>query len=130
MSFLKKLFGRDKDDEEGFDAPVTLDVEARKAQLNRLEKALDALATQMRAEQSMDNPGWRARVNEYSRLAGVAMVQRQGTVARDNLLDLVFEVRPVFSGDIPAGMERLGPLQDEVMAAADDLQKLLPGERG
>ena len=130
MSFLKKLLGRDKDDEEGFDAPVTLDVEARKAQLTRLEKALDALATQMRAEQSMDNPGWRARVNEYSRLAGVAMVQRQGTVARDDLLDLVFEVRPVFSGDIPAGMERLGPLQDEVMAAADDLQKLLPGERG
>jgi len=130
VSFLKKLLGRDKDDEEGFDAPVTLDVEARKAQLTRLEKALDALATQMRAEQSMDNPGWRARVNEYSRLAGVAMVQRQGTVARDDLLDLVFEVRPVFSGDIPAGMERLGPLQDEVMAAADDLQKLLPGERG
>ena len=130
MSFLKKLLGRDKDDEEGFDAPVTIDVEARKAQLTRLEKALDALATQMRAEQSMDNPGWRARVNEYSRLAGVAMVQRQGTVARDNLLDLVFEVRPVFSGDIPAGMERLGPLQDEVMAAAEDLQKLLPGERG
>ena len=130
MSFLKKLLGRDKDDEEGIDAPVTLDVEQRRTQLTRLEKALDALAAQMRAEQSMDNPGWRARVNEYSRLAGVAMTQRQGTPARDTLLDLVFEVRPVFSGDIPAGMERLGPLQDEVMAAADDLQKLLPGERG
>jgi hypothetical protein len=130
VSFLKKLLGRDKDDEEGIDAPVTLDVEQRRTQLTRLEKALDALAAQMRAEQSMDNPGWRARVNEYSRLAGVAMTQRQGTPARDTLLDLVFEVRPVFSGDIPAGMERLGPLQDEVMAAADDLQKLRPGERG
>jgi hypothetical protein len=130
VSFLKKLLGRDKDDEEGSDAPITLDVEKRRAQLTRLEKALDALAAQMRAEQSMDNPGWRARVNEYSRLAGVAMTQRQGTPARDTLLDLVFEVRPVFSVEIPAGMERLGPLQNEVMAAADELHKLLPGERG
>jgi len=132
VSFLKKLFGRrdDEDDEEGVDAPITLDAERRKVQLLRLEQALDALATEMRAEQSMDNPGWRARVNEYSRLAGVAMTQRQAPLARDTLLDLVFEVRPVFSGAIPDGMERLGPLQDEVMAAADDLQRLLPGERG
>ena len=27
-------------------------------------------------------------------------------------------------------MEALGPLQDEVMAAAEDLRKLLPGEKG
>jgi len=132
VSFLKKLFGRrgDEDDEEGADAPITLDAERRKVQLLRLEQGLDALATEMRAEQSMDNPGWRARVNEYSRLAGVAMIQRQSPLARDSLLDLVFEIRPVFSGAIPPGMERLGPLQDEVMAAADDLQRLLPGERG
>ena len=128
MSFLKKLFGRDE--EEASDPPITLDVERRKVQLIRLEKALDALASQMRAEQSMDNPGWRERVNEYSRLAGVAMTQRQSPLARDTILDLVFEVRPVFSGPIPAGMERLGPLQDEAMAAANDLQELLPGERG
>jgi hypothetical protein len=44
-------------------------------------------------------------------------------------LDLVFEIRPVFTGPIPPGMEALGPLQDEVMAAADDLRELLPGER-
>jgi hypothetical protein len=131
VSFLKKLFRREEaEDDEGFDTPVTLDVERRKAQLFRLERALDALAVQMRSVQSMDNPGWRARVNEYGRLAGVAMTQRQAPLARDSLLDLVFEVRPVFSGAIPAGMEALGPLQDEVMAAADDLQELLPGERG
>jgi hypothetical protein len=133
VSFLKKLFRRTDDeneDEEGVDAPIILDVERRTVQLVRLEKALDALATEMRAEQTMDNPGWRARVNEYSRLAGVAMMQRQAPLARDTLLDLVFEIRPVFSGAIPAGMEKLGPLQDEVMQAADDLQRLLPGERG
>ncbi|MBA3528515.1 MAG: hypothetical protein H0T91_04250 [Propionibacteriaceae bacterium] len=128
MNFLKRLFGREPEDDGG-DVVVTLDVEQRKAQLVRLEKALDALASEMRTEQSMDNPGWRARVNEYSRLAGIAMTQRQGTMSREELLDLVFEVRPCFSGKIPEGMERIGPLQDEVMAAANELQELLPGER-
>lgn len=128
MSFLKKLFGRDTEEDE-VDVVITLDVERRRAQLARLENALDALATEMRAEQSLDNPGWRGRVNEYNRLAGMAMQQRRGEMSRESLLDLVFELRPVFSGAIPPGMERLGPLQDEVMAAAQDLQELLPGER-
>lgn len=128
MNFLKRLFGREPVADDG-DVVVTLDVERRKAQLSRLEKALDELASEMRAEQSMDNPGWRARVNEYSRLAGIAMTQRQGTLSREEILDLVFEVRPCFSGPIPQGMERIGPLQDEVMAAANELQELLPGER-
>ena len=130
MSFLKKLFGRSADDGEDVEVPITLDVGRRRAQLTRLEKALDALANEMRAEQSMDNPGWRARVNEYSRLAGEAMALRQDTLTREALLDLVFEVRPVFSGAIPTGMEQIGPLQDEVLAAADELRELLPGERG
>lgn len=130
MSFLKRLFGRNDDDDEGEDLPITLDVERRRAQLLRLERGLDALANEMRIRQSTDNPGWRGRVNEYARLAGEAMTQRKGPLARDALLDLVFEVRPVFAGEIPAGMESLGPLQDEVMAAAEELQELLPGERG
>ena len=57
------------------------------------------------------------------------MTVRKGTPTRDEVLDLVFEVRPVFTGDIPPGMEKLGPLQAEVMAAADDLRQLLPGEK-
>jgi hypothetical protein len=129
VSFFKRLLGRDQQDDEGEDTPIALDQERRKAQLVRLERALDALANEMRAEQSVDNPGWRARVNEYSRLAGEAMMLRRAPLSRDTLLDLVFEVRPVFSGAIPEGMERLGPMQDEVMAAAADLQELLPGER-
>jgi len=127
VSFLRKLFGRADEPEE--DRPITLDAERRKVQLLRLEKALDALAAEMRNEQTMDNPGWRGRVNEYSRLAGECMDQRRGTLSRESVLDLVFEVRPVFTGPIPAGMEPLGPLQDEVMAAANDLRELLPGER-
>ena len=116
MSFLRKLFGREVEDE---DAPITLDVERRRAQLLRLEKALDALATEMRAEQTTDNPGWRGRVNEYSRLAGQADDRAPGTPTRESLLDLVFEIRPFFTGAIPPAMAAIGPLQDEVMAAAE-----------
>ena len=126
MGFLKKLFGRDEEEEE---VPITLDVERRRPQLLRLEKALDALAAEMRTNHTTDDPGWRGRVNEYSRLAGEAMTVRKGTPTRDQVLDLVFEVRPVFTGEIPPGMEKLGPLQAEVMAAAADLRQLLPGEK-
>ena len=125
MSFFRKLFSR----EEPEDAPITLDLDRRRPQLLRLEKALDALAAEMRADHTTDDPGWRNRINEYNRLAGQAMDQRKGTPTRESLLDLVFEVRPVFTGPIPPGMERIGPLQDEVMAAAAELRELLPGEK-
>ena len=126
MSFLRKLFGR----EEPTDVPVTLDLDRRKEQLLRLERALDALAAEMRTDHTTNDPAWRERVNEYSRLAGQAMDERRGTPTRESVLDLVFEVRPLFTGPIPVGMEKCGPLQDEVMAAAADLRELLPGEKG
>jgi hypothetical protein len=126
VSFLRKLFGR----EEPEDVAVNLDVDRRKEQLLRLERALDALAAEMRGDHSMDDPAWRERVNEYHRLAGEAMTMGRGTPTREGVLDLVFEIRPLFTGPIPDGMERCGPLQDEVMAAAADLRELLPGEKG
>jgi hypothetical protein len=126
VSFFRKLFKRDEPE----DAPITLEVDRRRTQLLRLEKALDALAAEMRADHTTDDPGWRSRINEYSRLAGQAMDERKGTPTREGVLDLVFEVRPVFTGPIPQGMEAIGPLQDEVMAAAADLRELLPGEKG
>ena len=126
MSFLRKLLGREAEPE---DAPVVLDLEQRRPQLLRLEKALDALSNGMRDGHTTDDPGWRARVNEYSRLAGQAMTERKGTPTRESVLDLVFEVRPLFTGPIPPGMEALGPLQGEVLAAAEELRKLLPGEK-
>jgi hypothetical protein len=129
VGFLQRLFKRNDDDEPGEDALITLDLERRKTQLLRLEKALDALATEMRSDHTTDDPGWRGRVNEYNRLAGDCLTARRGTPTRESLLDLVFEIRPVFAKQIPAGMESLGPLQDEVLAAANDLRELLPGER-
>jgi hypothetical protein len=129
MGFLGKLFGRGGGEDEDVAVPITLDVERRRTQLLRLEQALDALASQMREAQTVDNPGWRERVNEYGRVAGEAMIVRKGVPTREQILDLVFEIRPVFSGAVPAGLESLVPLQDEVLAAAEDLRELLPHER-
>ncbi len=128
MGLFQKLFKRGEDDTTE-DAPITLDVERRRVQLTRLVEALDELADRMREIHTVDDPGWRSRVNEYSRLAGDAMALRREPT-RDALLDIVFEVRPVFSGEIPEKFAALGPLQDEVMAAAADLRQLLPGEKG
>lgn len=129
MSFLRKLFRRG-DADEGEDAPIHLDQEQRRRQLLRLEKALDELTQEMRIRESMDNPGWRVRVNEYARLAGEAMSLRRGEITREGVLDLVFEIRPLFSGSPPAGLEDLVPLQDAVLAAAEELRVLSPSERG
>ena len=131
MGLLGRILGR-RDDAEGADREPTfeLELDVRRAQLQRLEQALDALAHRMREVQSVDNPGWRGRVNEYTRLAGDAMVMRRGVPTREGLLDLVFEVRPVFTGDVPERLSSLAPLQQDVLRAADDLRELRPGEKG
>lgn len=132
MGLLRRIFGkrddqagRQLDDEPTFD----LDLDVRRAQLQRLEQSLDALARRMREVQSVDNPGWCGRVNEYDRLAGEAMMMRRGVPTRDGLLDLIFEVRPVVTGDVPEHLASLLPLQHELLSAADDLRELRPGER-
>jgi hypothetical protein len=129
VGVFDKLFRRKSEDDDGEEAVIVLDAEARRPQLLRLENGLDTLAKAMRAVQSTDNPGWRGRINEYSRLAGDSMVMRKGTPTREGVLDLVFEVRPVFSGPAPAGLESLAPLQAEVLAAAEELRQLRPGEK-
>lgn len=129
MKFLRKLFGRDQDD-EAEDIPIPLDQELRSRQLLQLEKALDKLANEMRGCESLNNLGWRVRVNEYSRLAGEAMTLRRGEITREGVLDLVFEIRPLFTGAPPPGKEHLVPLQEVVLAAAEELRELSPSERG
>ncbi len=125
MSFLRKLFKRGDDEEAEDDgSPIVLDSAAYGPRLLRLEKALDAVAAEMRADQSMDNPGWRGRVNEYSQLAGECMLLRRSSpLTKEAVLDVVFSVRPVFSGPIPTGLEAVGPLQEAMVAAAEELRK-------
>lgn len=130
MGILKRLFGRDE--ESGPDLPITIDVDRRRSQLGELEQALDALVAGMKEDkQRLANPGWSSRVAEYGRLAGEAMILRQSVPTREALLDLSFQVRPVFSDDaVPDGMEHLRPLQDRVVELSHALGEVLPGERG
>ncbi len=130
MGVFSRLFGKSDDADEGTVVPINLDLDARRSQLQRLEHACDALLEEMKSDPSMlDKPGWQQRMNEYNRVAGDAMAMRKSTPTREGLIDLAFEVRPVFSGAIPTGQEAIGPLQAEVMAAADALPEVLPGER-
>lgn len=130
MKFLRKLFGRDTDAEDGEEVEIRLDQEARRQQLQQLEQSLDQLSREMRTCESLDNPGWRLRVNEYNRLAGDAMMLRRGEITREGVLDLVFEIRPLFTGPPPTGMEHLVPLQESMLATAEQLRVLSPAERG
>lgn len=128
MGLLGKLFKRgDAEAEQA--TPRTLDREARRGQLRELETACDALANAMRETDSrLDTPGWRERIGEYSRAAGTAAALRLGQFEREQLLDLSFEIRPVFTGAPPAGLEALAPLQDRVVALAKELSATLPSE--
>ena len=91
MKFLRKLFGRDTDD-EGEDVEIRLDQDTRRQQLLQLEQALDQLSREMRACESLDNPGWRLRVNEYNRLAGDAMLLRRGEITREDVAATLAEL--------------------------------------
>lgn len=129
MGLLSKLF-KGKNEESGPDLAVDLDVEARRAQLATLVSALDALSSRMRErEDKMENPGWRGRVAEYDRVASEAAALGRATLSREAMLDLAFQVRPVFSAAPPAGMDEFVALSDAALAAANALVELLPGER-
>jgi hypothetical protein len=133
LSWLRRLLGGG--DGSGATAPVTIDVEARTEQLLALERVLDRLVEVMRAnEERMSNPGWRERMAEYRRLSGESYrLRAAGTFTREQILDLAFEIRPVFSGtgrgELPADVRVVEPLQVELLAAAAALQDVLPGER-
>jgi hypothetical protein len=128
MSWLRKIFGG-KDDLAA--PPITLDMDARREQLQALEDVLDKLVEVMKSnEDRMANPGWRERMAEYRRISGEAYTLRRGTFDREKLLDLAFEIRPVFTGELPDDVKPVQPLQEEAMRAAKALQEVLPGEQG
>ena len=129
MGLLDKIFKRGEASSEQ-EVPRALDLDARKSQLRELETACDALANAMREMDSrLDAPGWRERIGEYSRAAGTAAILAAGGFRREQLLDLSFEVRPVFTGAPPPGLEELAPLQDAAVAHAKALAEMLPFEQ-
>jgi hypothetical protein len=132
VGWLRRLLGGG--DDSAAAAPVMLDIERRTDQLLALERVLDRLVEVMKAnEERMSNPGWRERMAEYRRLSGESYRLRKGGFAREQILDLAFEVRPVFAGgrgaDLPPDVRPVETLQVELMAAAAALQEVLPGER-
>ncbi|WP_020575751.1 hypothetical protein [Actinopolymorpha alba] len=128
MSWLRKVFGG-KDDLAPA-APVSLDIEQRRAQLLELERVLDRLVELMKSnEQRMSNPAWRERMAEYRRLSGESYRLRSGGFTREQILDLAFEIRPVFTGELPDDVRAVEPLQAELLTAAEALQGVLPSER-
>ena len=128
MSWLRKVFGGGDDLAPA--GPVTLDVERRREQLVALERVLDELVEVMKAnEQRMSNPAWRERMAEYRRLSGDSYRLRAGGFTREQILDLAFEIRPVFAGELPADVRVVQPLQAELLDAATALHDVLPGER-
>jgi hypothetical protein len=128
VSFLRRFFGG-KDDLAPA-GPVDLDIDQRKAQLLELERVLDKLVEVMKAnDQRMSNPAWRERMAEYRRLSGESYRLRAGSFTREQILDLAFEIRPVFSGELPEDVRVVQPLQAQLLEAAAALQDVLPGER-
>jgi hypothetical protein len=128
VSFLRKIFGG-KDDLAPA-AQVDLDIDQRKAQLLELERVLDKLVEVMKAnDQRMSNPAWRERMAEYRRLSGESYRLRAGSFTREQILDLAFEIRPVFTGDLPEDVRVVQPLQAQLLEAAAALQDVLPDER-
>jgi hypothetical protein len=128
VSWLRKVFGG-KDDLAP-SAPLDLDVEQRKEQLLRLEDVLDRLVGVMKANETrMANPAWKERMAEYRRLSGESYRLRAGGFTREQLLDLAFEIRPVFGGELPEDVRAVEPLQTELLEAAAAIQGVLPGER-
>jgi hypothetical protein len=128
VSWLRKVFGG-KDDLAP-SAPLDLDVEQRKEQLLRLEGVLDRLVEVMKNNQTrMANPAWKERMAEYRRLSGESYRLRAGGFTREQLLDLAFEIRPVFGGELPEDVRVVEPLQTQLLEAAAEIQGVLPGER-
>jgi hypothetical protein len=131
---LLDRFRRGPDLEVDAPPPVVLDQTLRTKQLLVLASALDDLVAGMREDASQRyNPGWSARVDEYVAAGESARRLRQDGFDLEALHDLAAEIRPLFvrgKGIAPTPeMVALEPQQDAVMAAVEDLRRVLPQER-
>lgn len=133
MSWLDRLLGRRREDDGDDDAPVddriVVNVPVRRAQLEVLEQALDALVNAMQQPPCpVENPGWQGRIHDYEWMLGNTMMLRRGALSKEALYDVLLAVRPVFPGEVPDHLAHLIPLQDDVVAAAREIEQPLPGE--
>ena len=133
MGLLDRLRGRGPDDGDDDVPPEPpLDVDARRVQLDELERALRTISRAMAAESArMANPGWRGRVDDLRFAANDAGRLSLEGFTRADLLDLANQVRPLYPPGLSPPPEEYAPYADgqaAVLAAVTDLRTPLPSE--
>ena len=121
MGLLDKILGRGG---AADDTPGPFDCEAVKAPVARLVDALGALADAMGSEEDrMSNPGWRGRVRDLNNAHGeLKMLARRASFGREDLMEILVGVRPLYRGAPPASYAHLAGLNDDVAAALDTVR--------
>lgn len=119
MGLFSKLFGRDEE------APVReIDVDAKRKELVELEDALGALARRMRDDEfPVDNPGWQGRLKDlFAARADTQRLESKPDLTRQDILDHVVGVRPLYRGEPSPLYAPLAAENDRVVAALEALQ--------
>lgn len=119
MGFLDRLLRRD-DDGDVVLSPFSPD--QVRPQLSGLIEALTALIDAMETPDSpMSNPGWRGRLRDLHSSRGDLRMLARKNFTRDDLFEVLTCVRPVYRGTPPKEFVRLSHLNDEVIAAIEDV---------
>jgi hypothetical protein len=131
MGLLDRLRGRRAADESALVEPP-FDRDARREQLDELEDALRALARAMAdVPGRMENPGWRGRVEDYQWAAMETYHVSQREFSRGDVLDLINQIRPLFSPNAVAPPAEYLPFeaqQNRLLAAVQALRLPVPSE--
>jgi hypothetical protein len=131
MGLLDRLRGRRADDTGGVVEPP-IDRAVRREQLDELENALRALARAMAdVPDRMNNPGWRGRVEDYRWAAMETYHLSQREFLRADVLDLINQIRPLYSPDAVAPPAEYLPFeaqQGRLLAAIQALRLPVPTE--
>ncbi|HMR14255.1 MAG TPA: hypothetical protein PKE42_11015 [Arachnia sp.] len=118
MGLLDKILGRGS---AADDTPGPFDCERVKAPLAQLVDALGTLADTMGSEEGrMANPGWRGRVRDLNGAQGeLKMLARRTSFEREDLMEILVGVRPLYRGTPPGAYAHLAGLNDDVVAAIE-----------
>jgi hypothetical protein len=134
MGLFDRLRGRREDDgDEDVPPEPPLDVDARLAQLDDLERALRTISRAMAAETArMTNPGWRGRVEDLRFAANEAGRLSNEGFTRAEMLDLANQVRPLYAPSLSQPPMEYLPYADQqaaLLAAVAALRTPLPSEQ-
>lgn len=133
MGLIDRLRGRREDEEDDVPPEPPLDVDARRVQLDDLERALRTISRSMAAETArMTNPGWRGRVEDLRFAANEAGRLSNEGFTRAELLDVANQVRPLYAPSSSQPPQEYLPYADQqaaLLAAVAALRSPLPSEQ-